>query len=106
RAVCVLRRQLEGAAERMSGPECQREHRKRLRQVEEDRLPPALALLAQKQVGDEGPSRSEHGEGSREREERLVREQQPQGLAIAGATQLARVMGGETREPVGDGEWL
>src|SRR5581483_2973411 len=67
RTVRVLRRQLERAPERLPRSESEREHRECLRQVEEDRLAAALPLLAQQQVGNEGPSR---GEQEHEKERR------------------------------------
>src|SRR5207245_6791207 len=63
RTGAVARRQLERLPQRLAGAQRQRQHRDRLREVEEDRLAPALHLRAQDQIGHE-----EAGEREQQRE--------------------------------------
>src|SRR5919109_802008 len=63
RARAVARRELERLPQRLAGTKREREHRDRLGQVEEDRLPPPLHLRSQHQIGDE-----EAGEGEEQQD--------------------------------------
>ena len=53
RSRAVTRRELKRLPQRLASSERERQHRDRLRQVEEDRLPPPLHLRPQHQIGNE-----------------------------------------------------
>src|SRR6266511_6131954 len=106
----VARGQLERLAQRLARAQRQREHGDRLRQVEEDRLAPALHLRAQDQIGHEkagdreqqrdtrGGQASDRGrvgeqrhQRRRDREQRLLRKEAWQRLATACAAKVAPI---------------
>src|SRR5581483_11526969 len=116
----VARGELERLPQRLSGAEREREHRDRLRQVEEDRLPPALDLRAKQEIG--GKEASEHkqeqdasrrqppGRGRigqhrdqrrRERDQQLVGEEAGESLPATCLTKIAFVAGAQAGEPRG-----
>ena len=118
RSRAVARRELERLPQRLAGAEREREHRDRLRQVEEDRLPPPLHLRSQHEIGNEeardGEEQQDAGRGQAsargrvgkerderhgERHERLVREEAGERLPAARLAQVALVGGAQAGEP-------
>src|SRR6266511_4691423 len=110
RAGAVAGGELERLPQRLAGAEREREHRDRLRQVEEDRLPPPLDLRSQHEIGNEeardGKKQQDAGRGQAaahgcigkerderqgERHQRLVTEEAGERLAAARLAQVALV---------------
>src|SRR6266536_1695919 len=118
RAGAVAGGELERLPQRLTSAEGKREDRDRLRQVEEDRLPPSLDLRAKQEVWNEeagepeeeqgagrrqpagrGRVREQRDERRRERDQQLVGEEAGERLPAARLAQVALVRGAQTGEP-------
>src|SRR6266536_517343 len=118
RAGAVAGGELERLPQRLTGAERERKHGDRLRQVEEDRLPPPLDLRAKHEVWNEeagepeeeqdagrrqpagrGRVREQRDERRRERDQQLVGKEAGERLPAARLAKVALVRGAQTVEP-------